>query len=480
MTNDKYVSLGVLGRYYSVRHALGQYHSACVTATYHISPEDETGVPSEQFRFALELSLQATIRQHSGLRYGISEKTEAGIALFEQFDQIDRGDILTNFNSSDCISITDETTSDTLLSQVLGDAHDEDWLVNKPAWKVIVLDHFPGNSKVLGPSPRRVDIAFFAHHAIADGLSGIAFHASLAENFQKLSASLHQPTWPMKFSELGPPPVTLEERVDCLSCSCETCTSSTDNRKAWVGTTPQLSKTSFRSMVRIVTIPAESLLATLQKCKKERVTLTGFLHAVICTSLWYCVKEEVPGIRSITPFSARNHTKASGRDIVNHISYLTSYTSSKELEKLQVFEPGSAAEAQYIMELAKSFSGEIATKVGQFPHGSMATNLNRVRDSLLHYQSQGLADRRITYELSNLGLVSDAVPPDGGSINLEKVIFSQCATAVTPAICFNCVSTRDGPLVITITWAEGVIEGSLIDRVVRELQGRFGLDGDAD
>ncbi|KAM0234112.1 hypothetical protein ACHAPO_006489 [Fusarium lateritium] len=460
MTNNKYTSLG-------------QYRSACVTATYHVAPEDkEAGIPLEKFHFALEVSLQATIRQHSALRYGLSEKTEDGIALFKQLDQIDRQDIMRTFNSSDCISIDDDKASDTLLSRFLEDIHEEDWLVNKPAWQVIVLDHFPGNCDVLGPSPRRIDIAFLAHHAIADGLSGIAFHTSLAQNFERLSAPLSKPTWPMTFSEPVAAPATLEECVDCSPCGCTTCTSGADDRKAWVGS-QQTPDATFRSMVRIVNISAERLVATLQKCKKAGVTLTGFLHAVICASLWHCIQDDVFGIRSITPFSARNHTKTSARDIVNHISYLTSYASCEELEKLGEFEFGSQAEGEYIMELAKRFSSDVATKVGQFPHGSMATNLNRIPNLLSQYENQGPTDRRISYELSNLGLVSDVAPPWGSGMKLEKIIFSQCASSVTPTIGFNCVSTKGGSFVMTVTWAEGVVEESLIDEVILELQGLF-------
>ncbi|KAG8667762.1 Alcohol acetyltransferase [Fusarium poae] len=365
-----------------------------------------------------------------------------------------------------------------MLSRLLEDVHEEDWLINKPAWKVIVLDHFPGNCDVLDSTPRRIDIAFLTHHTIADGLSGIAFHTSLAENFQRLSANVAKPIWPMALSEPVAAPITLEECIDCFSCTCAVCTSGVDDRKAWIGA-KQTPDATFRSMVQIVNISAERLAATLRKCKQVGVTLTGFLHAVICTSLWHSIKDYVPGIRSITPFSARNHTKTSARDIVNHISYLTSYTSRKELERLKDLELGSKEESEYIMEMAKSFSIDVATKVGDFPHGSMATNLSKISDLLRQYQSQGPADRRISYELSNLGLVSNVKPREGGGMKLEKIIFSQCASSVTPTLGFSCISTKGGSFVMSVTWAEGVVEESLVDQVIRELRGRF-VDGGED
>ncbi|CAG7561094.1 unnamed protein product [Fusarium equiseti] len=444
---------------------LGQYNSACVTATYTISPKNEPDlrVFEERFRFALEGSLQATIQQHPGLLYGISDETEAGIAMYKQVDQIDQRDVLRIINSNEVNSTSadpKETTPDALLSQILGEAHAEHWLPNKPAWKIIVLKHFQidyKNHNSDRTSLKRLDIAFVAHHAIADGLSGVAFHTSLMENFEGLSTSFCQPSWPMTFNERRTPPIAIEESVDCLSCNCAICSSpDTCGRKAWAGeaisTTPTV---SLNHMVRIVTIPADELSAVLQKCKQAKVTLTALLHALICTSLRRGIKEAVPGFRSVTPLSLRQHTGASKRDIE--------------------CEPGSMAEGQSTIELAQSFGSDMTMKAGQFPHGSMVTRLNRIEDLVSHFQSQGGTERKYTYELSNLGSTSDISPPNGSNLKLEKLIFTQCAVVAGPAIVFNCVSTRGGPLVISVTWQEGIIEESLVDRVVQELEDRLGI-----
>ncbi|RFN45458.1 hypothetical protein FIE12Z_10324 [Fusarium flagelliforme] len=477
MTNNKSVTLG-------------QYNSACVTATYTISPKDEPGLHlfEERFRSALEWSLQSTIQQHPGLLYSISDETDAGIALYKQVDEINQRDVLRIINSDEVSSTTagpNESAPDVLLSQVLGDAHAEHWLPNKPAWKIIVLKHFQTSSKNHDSdrtSLGRLDIAFMAHHAIADGLSGVAFHASLMENFESLSASLCQPPWPMTFNERRAPPIAIEERVDCLSCNCTICSSpDTCGRKAWAGgAISQTPTVSLKHMVRIVTIPAEELSTVLQRCKQAKITLTALLHALICTSLRHGIKEDVPGFRSVTPLSVRQHTGASKKDIVDHVSFLTSYVSRAELEKIQECEPGSAVEEQHIIERAQSFGRDIITNAGQFPHGSMVTRLNRIEDLVSHFQSQGGTERKYTYELSNLGSTSDISPPDDSNLKLEKLTFTQCAVVAGPAIVFNCVSTRGGPLVISVTWQEGIVEESLIDHVVRGLEDRLVCVGDED
>ncbi|KAM0244032.1 hypothetical protein ACHAP5_006696 [Fusarium lateritium] len=441
----------------------------------------EQSLFKDRCRFSLEWSIQAVIRQHPGLLYGVSDETEAGIALYNQVHQIDRPDVLRVIDSNDTNSTTAEQkmkSADVLLSHILGDAHAEQWLPDKPAWKVIMLNHFHRNSEESDSdlvSLERIDIAFIAHHAIADGLSGVAFHASLMENFATLSASLCSPPWPMIFNEPRAAPMAIEERVDCLSCTCSVCSSpSTCDRKAWAGRAiSQTPAARLKSMVRIITITPEELLAVLKKCKRASITLTGLLHALICTSLCRGIKEDVPGFRSVTPFSVRPHTGASKMDIVDHVSCLISYISNAELEKIQECEPGSMAEDQRIIELAEFFGRDITTKVRQFPHGSMVTSLNRIQDLVSHCESQGGTERKYTYELSNLGSTSDILPPDGSNLKLEKLVFTQCAMVAGPAIGFNCASTRGGPLVISITWEQGIIEESVVDHVVRELKERL-------
>ncbi|EWG51648.1 hypothetical protein FVEG_16830 [Fusarium verticillioides 7600] len=464
------VTLGVLGRYYSARHILGQYRSACVTATYNISLPNDSLL--NELDNALEYSLQATIRQHSGLRYGICDAKEAGVPLFRQIRAFDREDVLKVIDGQDVNGNDGKDggkTEDT-LSKVLENGHSELWLENKPAWKVVIMKHTSNYAS--GPSIT-LHIAFFAHHAISDGLSGVAFHASLMSNF-KLDTPVPA-KWPLELNEVQDPPPTIEERVGCLSCNCTTCTTpDKSDEPVWGGgPIPSAPTVNFESRVRIVTVPAAPFSALLRKCKKANVTVTGLLHAIICASLNASIKENIPGFRTVTPFSARRHTGASDGDIVNHISYLTSYVSREDLQKLRDYHRGSDTEEQLIIDLARRFSNEVARKVKEFPHGSMVTKLSQVSDVLRECQHQSGTERRYTYELSNLGSVSSICPPEGSGIKLERLVFTQCGFVAGPALGFNCVSTRRGDFSISITWQKGIVEESIVEDITRELDTRL-------
>ncbi|OJK00223.1 hypothetical protein ASPACDRAFT_78153 [Aspergillus aculeatus ATCC 16872] len=367
-----------------------------------------------------------------------------------------------------------EPTADTILSQVLGDRHGAIWPSNKPAWRVVVLEHLRNktesnsNQAVL----ERLDIAFLAHHAIADGLSGLAFHVSLMENLHDISASASPPTWPMAFNETLEAPATVEECVDCLGCTCARCDASPScHDQVWAGAAVSPgSATIFKSMARVVTIPADRLSGVLRRCKRSNITLTGLLHALICASLHRGIPEDHSGFRAVTPFSVRRHTKASDGDIVNHISYLTSYVPRDQLDRIAQCEHGSASEERAIVELAQSFGRDIGTKVREYPHGSMVTQLARIGDLLSHCRNQNGKPRQYTYELSNLGRAPMVASSKSNGLKLEKVVFTQCGMVTGPALGFNCVSVPGRPLTISITWQCGVVEGSLVEQVARDLE----------
>ncbi|KAF5593860.1 uncharacterized protein FSUBG_9633 [Fusarium subglutinans] len=465
------VTLGVLGRYYSARHTLGQYRSACVTATYNVSLPNDSLL--HEFENALEHALQATIRQHAGLQYGISDDKEAGVPLFKQISTFDRQDILEVIDSQYVKAHDQEATdvNDHGLSKSLQNGHSELWPENKPAWKVVVIKH---PSDFISGVLLRLHIAFFAHHAIADGLSGVAFHASLMNN---LKLDTPTPTlWPLELNEVQDSPPTIEERVDCLSCNYAICTTADkSDEPVWGGgPIPAAPTVDYESRVRIVTVPAAPFSSLLKKCKQANITVTGLLHAIICSSLNNSVEEGIPGFRAVTPFSARRHTGASDGDIVNHISYLTSYVSREELQKIKTYKQGSITGEERVIDLAHQFSNEVATKAKEFPHGSMATKLSQVRDIIQECQSQGGTQRRYTYELSNLGLVSSISPPEGSGIKLDRLIFTQCGFVAGPALGFNCVSTRGGNFTISITWQSGIVAESVVENVVQELESRLG------
>ncbi|CAJ0546457.1 Ff.00g010840.m01.CDS01 [Fusarium sp. VM40] len=393
--------------------------------------------------------------------------------MFEQLRRIDQEDVL------EIIPGQQSVAPDRALSEVLGKFHTNLWLPGKPAWKAIVVEYL---AEGLNTVPR-LDLAFFAHHAIADGLSGIAFHTSLMENLKFVPDPSLSSNWPLELDESQKIPPAVEECMDISPCKCAICdTQKVTTPAVWAGgNISSIPVIGFQSRVHIITVPQEGLSSLLQRCKRAKATLTGLLHAYICIALRHAltnnrmIQGSEQGFQSVTPFQIRQHTGALESEILNHVSYLTTYVPHTELDRAVTHEGLSESDAKGISELARFFSHDLVNKVKAFPHGSnMAGQLSQIEDPLQQCQSQSGQKRQYTYELSNLGSTSSIMPPEGSGIRLERLAFTQCGFVAGPALGFNCVSVKGGPLTLSITWQTGIVLESVVERVAKELEVRLG------
>lgn len=75
-----------------------------------------------------------------------------------------------------------------------------------------------------------------------------------------------------------------------------------------------------------------------------------------------------------------------------------------------------------------------------------------------------------TYEVSNIGVVRAI---ERAEVQLEKLVFTQCAMPAGPAVACSVVSVVDGPLVLSLTWQEGVVEEGFMAEIKAGLESRL-------
>jgi hypothetical protein len=85
-----------------------------------------------------------------------------------------------------------------------------------------------------------------------------------------------------------------------------------------------------------------------------------------------------------------------------------------------------------------------------FPSSQISTSFERILRIKV--------ERGTTYELSNVGLVKIAGNQANAKVKLEKLVFTQCAVVAGHAIDCSVISTLDGPLVLSLTWQQGVVK----------------------
>lgn len=474
---------GILGGYYSVRHDLGHYRSACVAATYSISSANG-GVSQAWLRDSLERSLQITIKHNAALSLGIAHLADDKSPGFIQLDEIQQHDVIQYIQSEDDSDQPESEIADpdALLCKEIGKAHGHLWCSGKPAWKILILfygggpvngspmaEHVDGNTHV-----ERLDIAFLAHHAIADGLSGVAFHNSLMASFNMATNKDNhsKPIWPL----IPPPnraiPSAVEDHVDIFASKPHQ--DPNRHKPVWAGKdiSKGMSQDEYVSRVRLITISSDSAARVLQASRGYQVSLTALLHAFICASLSHYLGD-IPGFRAVTPFSLRKFTNATSLDIVNHISFMSNYTSSEKIKQLRGSLAGSSAEYKSIIGLAREFSKEIQEEVSRFPDGNNIAGLSRIENIEQHCRNDEGKTRQYTYELSNLGRAMRVPPSPTNPLTLERFAFTQCGMVTGPALGLNCVSVSGGALGISITWQEGIVEESLVDYLCKDLEKRL-------
>ena len=157
--------VGMLEKLYVARQVLGIYHSVVFTATY-ATPND---LEDSTVCAILGMTIPSLLIRHPALCcYFEGENTSKPV--FKRLDTINIQDIIR-------VEHIEYASS---LAKKLEELHDQRWSTTQPnpLWKMVALRE-PGDNTVL-------HITFVYHHAIGDGLSGVAFHRSLLNEIKTI------------------------------------------------------------------------------------------------------------------------------------------------------------------------------------------------------------------------------------------------------------------------------------------------------
>ncbi|KAK7211637.1 hypothetical protein V2G26_018815 [Clonostachys chloroleuca] len=470
MAEQKTSTFGICGRMFSIAHELGYYRSVAVTGIY------SSSLWKVDLEKKLDASVQAAIREHPALCYGLSNQTtDDGLTIFASFKEVHRDDLIEviNYPSETSSEEMSESAADGVLGQRLEKAHTSFWLVGKPAWRIIVIHHLAEKSFLGGAArsdsetleERRFDIAFVFHHAIADGLSGLAFHNAIMKHFSLISNASSEPEWPLVVDWDVSLPNLVEDRIDLNNPQRPDSEQPLmhGDQPAWPGDTISLPPgNGYRSRLHMAIVPPETLGSSLKFCKSQGITLTGYLHGLICVFLSR-EAAEAPGFRLVTPYSLRQFTKTSAQDIVFHAASMAMYLPGSDLTAIRKTQPQSQEESEHVIKIAKDFSESMAREVAT---SSYIDELRDVPDAIEFRKSAlGILGKRRTksYEISNLGVGQNpTADPDAKPMVLQRLMMTQSGSVTGHAFSVNCASVIGGPLTLSITWSNGVVEDELI------------------
>lgn len=166
----------------------------------------------------------------------------------------------------------------------------------------------------------------------------------------------------------------------------------------------------------------------------------------------------------------RRFTRVSNDEIVNHISSISSTFSTPLLNSLRSPE---TSDDEALVSVSRQCQAEISNEFAQVPEygPSALVAISGVEDFDTYCDKGMEGPRGATYEVSNLGAV--AMGNAGERVGVEKLVFTQCGMVVGPAIGCNIVSTAGGPLVVSLTWQEGVVGRGFMQGMKKYLERRL-------
>ncbi|KAH8680113.1 alcohol acetyltransferase [Tricladium varicosporioides] len=458
--------VGNLEKFSTVRHAHGFYRCVGNTARY--------SFPSslKDLSALLEIALAKVILQHASLCVGITrEDTETS-----QFVRLESINVYQCIEYHKLKSSTPNEYEQGLI-KVLERQHSALWpdIDRLPPWKLIIMQ-----SDTTSSTGRMTFDAMFAfHHAIADGLSGVAFHRTLvsALNTPSSTASLksHILTIP-KAMNLSPP---LEKCVSFTNSWLYIIQQiwkefgprlpfTTLPPDAWTSTPPSLdSVKNYTSRLEAFFIAPELVPKILVECRKHNTTLTGLMQALAALSL----AQSVPEAETFTqtcPFSLRHLSGTSPDAIVVQVSAYESTFPVPVISSLRST-PNPTKLSTILWSLAQSFKTELTREIASLPKNNIIGMIPYISNMHNFMLGKFGKKRGATYELSNAGaFVNEA--GEGVEWKIERMMFSQSGSATGSAMAVSVASVKGGELSVCVTWLQGDIEEGIVKKVREGLE----------
>lgn len=452
-------SISILGRleqYSTARHQAGFYLNVAVSATYTL-PVDFTLA----FKDYVYRACAVLIAGHPVLS-AIPAADDTQQPYFVRLPQINLDEVVSfqqrQANSTD-VDSDGEPLPDLDLQAVLQTQHNTSFLAPKPYWRLVVL--------LDDSNQRQFTAAFVFHHAIGDGTSGKAFHEGFLHALHTAGDSetktiIKSPTSPLlpNIESLHPMPLSL---IFLAKKLIQAKIYSPREPGLWTGGRIQA---PANTQIRLVPFSRTLTASLREKCRQENSTITAFLQTAVARSLFAnlpsnCTRLACAGVISCRRWLPEIITDDSMGVFVQ--DFEETYTRAN-----------IASSDHSLWDEARRSRETIQSALNRHGKDSGPNLLRFVSDfqQELCYSKVG-RDREKSFEVSNIGVLrsrTDGHDDGPAQPRILGMVFSQCASAIGSAVGVSVVTGGDGCLVLGISWQDGVVDGGLIDSMIRSLR----------
>ncbi|KAK6343474.1 hypothetical protein TWF730_011063 [Orbilia blumenaviensis] len=475
---------GILEKFHIIRSSISFYNNVIVAASY--------SSPEPLYPDRLVRALHAVLSAHPILSVGIQLPEEpTGTPSFIRLPSI-------NFAKSEKFILWESSSTSPghakeykdLLCRLHNTPFPNEELTTLPLWRLAVLKrsyNTPTAHNSETNSEGRIDyeIIFSFHHAIADGLSGAAFHYSLVSALNNAdenggSRSNWDVYTPPQDLKLLPP---MDEVLDfgmglktagkVAGFIGKSILPSFMQKSLWAaGKVPEkLSPTN----VEVLNLEPYVLENLVKKLKAKKVSMTAFLTYAAAGALFSVMKasdkDEFSKIKNVRVSVPMSYRKNAGWD--NTIMADCVGAINWDIAKFKDVGGEVSGMKKLTLELRKESLVTRDSEVGL---------IALVGDLAGFFKGQAGKDRELTFEVSNLGIWDadktghpkkeedkEGKQEDAkGGWRIDNALFSQSASVAGPAFSVN-AATVGGNMGIVVQWMEGVFADNVMETLVQSL-----------
>ncbi|KAF7165601.1 hypothetical protein CNMCM6106_001682 [Aspergillus hiratsukae] len=454
---EKLRPLGTLEQVSASCHHLGFFSNVGLSAQYKRSESPSPAVTD--LRGLIHAAAGDVVRKHR-IFFAIPVNEGAPNPYFACLPSIDLSQTITFIDRSQPSAGTEG--DDKELDAVLEDQHNTDFKADYgtlPFWRLVILQSSGGNE---------FTASFIYHHAIGDGVSGLAFHNAFRTALEAASASslpdyeTENIITPDGNTSVLPP---LDE-LHPLPINPTPPPPPTTNLKEWTGSI--INVPCMSRWASFYLSPSASK-AFVQECKERKLSVTSALSSIIATVLFRNLPSSVEALTCIIPVSLRPWLKLSREVAHNAIGTYFDATRVQFTRADQTSRDSSVVDvwsgAQHVSNSINDYLGNVSPS-GE-PYTSVAV-FNTIPDVSVVFNSLLGKPRDAAFEVTNVGLFSPATTSqtaEDARWQVGNVLLSRSSAVPGAAVTASVVTGGNGVMALGFSWQEGVVENGLIDNV---------------
>ena len=359
----------------------------------------------------------------------------------------------------------EDTTAE--LDTVLSEQHSRGFELGRvPAWRCLIFRDYEDEvgdvaAGVVGGGNRGVWISFIYHHAIADGVSGLALHKSLLTALSRPHKNptfagryvVHpqQKAYPSSLESLIPLPLSLPRIVS--EVWSKVYFPPPPPPTLYTGSpisacpTPTATKTIYKSLH----FSARALKTLLSVSRRENTTITSLLTAIIAIATFQAIPGKFDKLTSSTPINLRRYVPTERIQEVAVGAFVASLRSEYSR---------SPPTPSNLFAIAREHTAQINDRLDAGTADLDVGMLRWVSDLSAFLKGRLGKQREDSFIVSNIGAWD-------GEAGVDRVVFSQSGGVIGAAMEWCVVGVRGGGLVLGCTGCEGVVDTRILERILK-------------